>query len=128
MNPFSAIAVTIALTAGGIATDTTWVMVIITSLWVAFDSRKIDIQKYNTNLAHHYAALFFMCLLVWIVAFPWYLIVRDKIKKGEMPLHDGTERKLVRPAVWWALGITLAFPVVLVALLYLRYMLVHSSH
>jgi hypothetical protein len=60
-----------------------------TALWAALDSSKIQLQRYKSGIAYGPVVLFFCFLLLWIVAFPWYLTVRYKIKTGAAVLKDG---------------------------------------
>lgn len=55
-----------------------------TSLWIAFDSSRIKIRQYNTRLSGHPVALFFGAYILWIGVFPWYLVVRSKIRAGQI--------------------------------------------
>ena len=54
------------------------------ALWVSWDSSRIRIRDYNTRLAGHPIALFFGAYILWIVVFPWYLVVRSKIRAGQI--------------------------------------------
>lgn len=57
-------------------------MILVTALWSAFDSYKIQLRKYDSGLSYSPLILFALIALVWIIAFPWYLLTRFKIKKG----------------------------------------------
>ncbi|HET7461499.1 MAG TPA: hypothetical protein VFJ82_09620 [Longimicrobium sp.] len=68
-------------------------VVIGTSLWVYFDAKKLDLGRYRTGLMNP-EVVTIGCFLLWIIAFPWYLSARDKIRRGTMPLKEpppGTE-------------------------------------
>ena len=62
------------------------VVVVATSVWVAFDAHRLmsDLPKPArrtvTRATTSPAVWFIACLLLWIVAFPWYLAVRGKYK------------------------------------------------
>src|SRR5688572_17253089 len=60
----------------------TWLMVAATSLWVAIDSYRLGLSRYKSGISYNPAILFMACLLLWIVGFPWYLVMRHKIKSG----------------------------------------------
>lgn len=64
---------------GGTGLPVTILMVLGTALWAAFDSNRIDLRRYKSGVALGPAALFFGIALIWIVGFPWYLIVRSRI-------------------------------------------------
>jgi hypothetical protein len=63
-------------------------MVIGTSLWVAIDSRKLQLRRYKSGLSYGPVVLFIACVGLWIVGFPWYLIVRHQIKTGVAVLKE----------------------------------------
>jgi hypothetical protein len=54
-----------------------------TSILVAFDAKKNQItssdKPYSTN--NGALAWFFLCVVVWIIAFPYYLLRRRKIMR-----------------------------------------------
>lgn len=66
-----------------------WFMVLGTAIWAAIDSSKIQLLRYKSGISYRPIILFFGFLLLWIVAFPWYLAVRYKIKTGTAVLKDG---------------------------------------
>ncbi|MGZ4963163.1 MAG: hypothetical protein ACXWDN_10415 [Limisphaerales bacterium] len=59
-----------------------------TAIWAAIDSSKIQLQRYRSGISYRPVVLFFGFLLLWVVAFPWYLSVRYKIKTGTAVLKD----------------------------------------
>jgi hypothetical protein len=63
-------------------------MVLATSLWVAFDSSKVQLSRYKSGISYSPIVLFFACLLLWFAAFPWYLAVRERILSGNAVLKD----------------------------------------
>jgi hypothetical protein len=66
----------------------TLLMILGTSLWVAIDSRKIELLKYKSGISYGPIVLFFACVFLWLLGFPWYLIVRNKIKTGVAVLKN----------------------------------------
>ena len=72
----------------GQSESVTWVMVLITAIWAAVDSSKIHLKRYKSGIAHGPVVIFLSVLLLWIIAFPWYLIVRHKIQTGTAILRD----------------------------------------
>ena len=68
--------------------DVTRIMVLGTSLWATIDSSKIQLKRYKSGISHGPVLLFVGCALLWIVGFPWYLIMRYKIKTGTATLKD----------------------------------------
>ena len=94
MKPLPAILLSLALLVACIAFysvfqfNVTWIMVLGTSLWAAFDSSKIQLKRYKSGISYGPVVLFLACCLLWIVGFPWYLIMRYKIKTGTAALKD----------------------------------------
>lgn len=62
------------------------VIVVGTSVWAAVDSEGIELHRYESGLAYRPVPLLLCCLLLWIVALPWYLVVRSRIKSGNARL------------------------------------------
>jgi hypothetical protein len=69
--------------------DLYWIMVIGTAFWTAVDSTKIHLKRYESGISYGPVVLFVGFVLLWEIAFPWYLIVRHKIKTGTAVLKDG---------------------------------------
>jgi hypothetical protein len=59
------------------------IIVVATSIWVLVDAKTIGIKKGQiTGVANMGpAGWFFVCLLLWIVGFPFYLAKRGEFKK-----------------------------------------------
>jgi hypothetical protein len=68
--------------------DLSWIMVLCTALWAAIDSSKIQLKHYKSGISYGPVVLFFACALLWIIGFPWYLVMRYKIKTGKAILKD----------------------------------------
>ena len=58
------------------------------AIWAAFDSSKINLHKYKSGISCKPVILFICIVALWIIAFPWYLIVRGKILAGKAVLKD----------------------------------------
>ena len=75
-------------------TDLPLILILVpgTSLWAAFDSRKIALTRYKSGIAYGPGKLFFGIAFLWIIGFPWYLAVRHRILAGKAVLHgsDGS--------------------------------------
>jgi hypothetical protein len=69
--------------------DLSWIMVVGTAVWAAIDSAKIHLKRYESGISYAPVVLFFGFVLLWFIAFPWYLVVRHKIKTGAALLKDG---------------------------------------
>jgi hypothetical protein len=68
--------------------NVTFFMVLGTSLWAAIDSSKIELRRYKSGISYGPFVLFIACALLWIVGFPWYLVMRYKIKTGAAVFKD----------------------------------------
>jgi len=58
-------------------------LVVVTSIWVFVDAKKIGVKKGQVKGLADLgpAGWLFACLLLWIVAFPLYLIKRPELKR-----------------------------------------------
>lgn len=66
-----------------------WIMVIGTAVWAAVDSTEIQLSRYESGISYRPAVLFCGLVLLWAIVFPWYLIVRHRIKIGTAVLKNG---------------------------------------
>ncbi len=71
-----------------IANVAVWGITIGLSIWVALDSKSIELQKYKTGLPANPVVLGVCCCLVFGIAFSWYLASRFKIKNGTATLKE----------------------------------------
>jgi hypothetical protein len=60
-----------------------------TALWAAIDSAKLQLRDYRSPISCGPVVLFLGFLLLWVIAFPWYLSVQHKIQTGTAPLKNG---------------------------------------
>lgn len=74
---------------GGVTLSFGYFIVLGTGIWAAIDSSKIQLKRYKSGISYGPVVLFFCFVFLWIVAFPWYLIFRYKIKTGTAVLKDG---------------------------------------
>jgi len=60
-----------------------WLLVFVTSIWVFFDAKKIGVKKGQIKGLANMGpgGWFFACLLLWVIAFPLYLIKRSEFKR-----------------------------------------------
>jgi hypothetical protein len=58
-------------------------IVIITSIWVLIDAKKIGVKKGQIKGLADIGpwGWFFVCLLLWIIGFPLYLLKRGELKR-----------------------------------------------
>jgi len=97
MKPIYAILLTVLLTVsfffgfriGGIGISFGWFIVLGTGIWAAVDSTKIQLKRYKSGISYGPVVIFICFVGLWIVAFPWYLIMRHKILTGTAVLKDG---------------------------------------
>jgi hypothetical protein len=64
-------------------------MVLSTSLWLAYDSSRIQLTRYKSGISYSPVVLFIACALLWVIGFPWYLAMRHNIATGTAFLKDG---------------------------------------
>jgi len=96
MKPMYAILLTALLTVsfffgfriGGVGISFGWFMVLGTGIWAAVDSTKIQLKRYKSGISYGPVVIFICFVGLWIVAFPWYLIMRHKILTGTAVLKD----------------------------------------
>jgi zona occludens toxin (predicted ATPase) len=56
-----------------------YLLIFVTSLWAGFDAGRLRKQGATTkDLGGSPLVVFFVCLIVWIIAFPYYLIHRER--------------------------------------------------
>ena len=97
MKPIYAILLTALLTVsfffgfriGDFGISFGWFMVLGTGIWAAVDSTKIQLKRYKSGISYGPVVIFICFVGLWIVAFPWYLIMRHKILTGTAVLKDG---------------------------------------
>ena len=70
--------------------DLVTVMVVGTALWAAIDSSRLQLKRYQSGISYGPVVLFIACALLWLVGFPWYLSMREKIKAGTAVLKEAT--------------------------------------
>lgn len=60
-----------------------WLIVIGTSIWVLFDAKSIGVKKGQIEGIANMGpwGWFFVCLLLWIIGFPAYLVKRGEYKR-----------------------------------------------
>jgi len=63
-------------------------MVIGTSIWMAIDSKNIELKKYKSFISMGPVSVFLCGVIFWVITFPCYLAVRFKIKDGKSVLKD----------------------------------------
>jgi hypothetical protein len=72
-----------------------WIIVLGTSIWVYFDAKSIGIKKGQIKGISGPGGWFFACLLLWIVAFPHYLVKRGEYKRiNQAPQKEAEQRDL----------------------------------
>ena len=62
-----------------------------TAIWSYFDARKLEIQKYKPgflSVSKTPLSTAFGILITWIIAFPIYIIHRQRIIEGKVPLQE----------------------------------------
>jgi hypothetical protein len=68
-----------------------FLLVVGTSVWAGVDSAEIHLKRYQSGISYRPVALGLLCSMFWIVAFPWYLSMRYKIRTGTAHLRPEFE-------------------------------------
>ncbi len=64
-------------------------IVIGTAVWAMIDSKKIELKKYHSGfISTDPIWVFVGFLLIWVLAFPWYLHMRYQVKNGLATLKN----------------------------------------
>ena len=58
-----------------------FIFVLGTAVWAAFDAGTHKLDQYQNGLGGQ-GGVFVGCVLLWIVVFPWYLVIRSRIRAG----------------------------------------------
>jgi hypothetical protein len=94
MKILLAIIITAALLAAGYIIsalagfDVFWLLIPLTSLWVAIDSAKLEMSRYKVLTNARPLGIFCVCALLWIFIFPLYLETRWRVKNGIARLKE----------------------------------------
>jgi len=83
-----------------------WAIFLGTSFWAGVDASKIELKKYKLpgGGPNGPAVTVIGCLLLWIIVFPWYLVNKGKIARGEAPLKDGSDGQTSHESVMASSG------------------------
>lgn len=76
--------------------DLGWLLVIGAAFWAAIDSRKIQLKRFESGISYGPLTVFVGFVFAWLIAFPWYLIVRHKIKTGTAILKDAPSPGVIK--------------------------------
>jgi hypothetical protein len=68
--------------------DLTLVLIGVSSIWAAWDAKRIGFYRYKSGLSGRPILVFCLCYLFWIFLFPYYLWLRFKIKQGTAAFKD----------------------------------------
>jgi len=58
------------------------------ALWATWDSRRAGVTKYRSLMAMEPVGILLSCLLIWWLAFPWYVIFRWSILEGTARMKE----------------------------------------
>ena len=88
MQTWQAIVLTVGISVIALFLPPLFMVVVMfgTALWAAIDSSQLELHRYKSGIAYRPFPLFVVSMLLWIVAFPWYLSARYKIKNGTLTL------------------------------------------
>lgn len=95
MKPWQAIIVTIVVMIIMVIANRTevfGVIIIASAIFVGIDAGKIKTKNYSYKFWPKSPVVWAICVwLFWIICFPAYLIIRGKIKSGQIPLSAETK-------------------------------------
>lgn len=60
-----------------------WTLILGTAIWAGADANWIKLREYKTQFGGG-IGVFLGCLFLWIVFFPWYLMLKGKIARCEL--------------------------------------------
>lgn len=63
-----------------------------TIIWAGIDARRIGIKKYQLNGLSSPTEVVLGCILMWSICFPWYLLERNRVSHGIVPLRTTPRR------------------------------------
>jgi hypothetical protein len=69
-------------------------IILISVVWIYKSAKKIEIEKYKSNLSMSPLAYAAWTVFLWPIFFPGYLGLRWRIKNGKQPLKDSIKGKL----------------------------------
>lgn len=69
-------------------------VVIVTSIWVLFDAKTIGVRKGQISGMGNMGpwGWFFVCLLFWLIGFPFYLAKRSVFKMINTPILEHAQK------------------------------------
>ena len=92
----TALAVTAALVGGMLfvhrLVPTWWsagAVIGLSAVWAAWDSARIGLLRYRSQMANDPVMVLCMCCMLWLLFFPWYVVIRQGIRRGLVPLKEG---------------------------------------
>lgn len=72
----------------------TLALVLLSSIWASFDAASIKSKEYQSSMGNvGPVGVFFLCLVLWIVVFPVYLVHRSRILAGAATKASKTDLK-----------------------------------
>ncbi len=98
-----AIVIGTALTSVGIGLNLAVPMVLFTAGWAAFDSMKVGARHFRGFMGRGPVAVFFLVAALWVLTFPAYMVLRERIRAGVAEPRPGLSSDEVRRLVLAAL-------------------------
>lgn len=94
---------------GNVPFNAYYLLVGVSSIWVAIDSRVIGIQRYQTQLALPALPIAAATIVAWPFVFPVYLRTRRRISTGE--IREGQASRRVNPFILALVGLVVVLEV-----------------
>jgi hypothetical protein len=95
-----------------------WGAVLGSGVWAGIDSSKLGFRRYRSFVAQRPIAVGIVVALFWVVAFPWYLSDRERLKARQLPAASdaGSTTGWVVARVVAAIGLFAAYVIIVGAL------------
>jgi len=68
----------------GMGLDTLMPIIAVSALWCGYDSFAKGLYRYETGLPKNPIGVTIAVSLLWIIGFPWYLVVRSRLSTGTL--------------------------------------------
>jgi hypothetical protein len=89
-----------SLASGSLPFNAYYILVAVTAIWAAYDSRRLGVERFDSNLALPPIGVLIVLAVFWPIAFPAYLKLRYRIQHGKVGPRASHPSRLV----WYIAG------------------------
>lgn len=75
-----------------ISTNPLFLAIVFSAFWAGWEWDTYKLGRFKTGLPKSGIVLWFCMLFFWIVAFPWFVYMRAKIARSEVPLRPELQK------------------------------------